>query len=139
MPEGLNPGDKVVALAATARAAAFLTGMITGGMSGWIVKHKFIITGAFVIGGAIIGWVTGIVVGKILFPSQAGHVRIMKTGLSSIPATIKGNIIACLVTWIIICSLAIFFLKADIKTVALPSLCISIVISVAFALAASLL
>jgi hypothetical protein len=139
MPEGLNSGDSVIALAAAVRTAAFLAGIVTGGVSSWIVKHKLVITGAFVISGAITGWIVGTVVGKILFPAQAGHVMIVKTGPSSIPAIIKGDVIASLVTGMIICGLAMLFLKADIKDIALPSLCIPIVIGVVLALAASLL
>jgi hypothetical protein len=136
--EKLNPGDKVIALASAACTAAVLAGIVAGCVLGWITKHNLIITGAFVISGAIIGLAVGTVVGKVLFPAQAGQVMVMKTGRGSIHANLKGNVIASTATGIIICSLAILIFKAAM-IIALLSLGISVALGVAFALAGSLL
>ena len=139
MPEGLNPGDKVVALAAAARTAALLAGMVAGGISGWIAKHNLLITSAFIFGGAITGWIVGTIVGKILFPAQSGKVMIVKAGPGSIHMTLKGSVIASFITGLIICALGILFVKADVKSIAIPTLCISVAIGIVLALAVSLL
>ena len=118
--EGLNPGDKVVALASAATTAGLVGGAVAGGIAGWIVKHKMVASVSMFFTGAFLGWVIGTMVGKAVFPAQAGNVMIAKWGPSSLPLTLKGNIIVCFVTAIAICGLMALIAKVEFKTIAAP-------------------
>ena len=111
--EGLNLGDKVIALASASITAGVIAGAVTGGIAGWIVKHKIVVSVSGFFGGAILGWFIGMMVGKVLFPAQNGNVIIVKWGVNSIPLTLMGNIIASLVTAIVICGLMTLIAKVD--------------------------
>ncbi|MDO8804078.1 MAG: hypothetical protein Q7R35_06590 [Elusimicrobiota bacterium] len=137
--EGLNPGDKVVALAAAAVAAAVVSGMAAGGIAGWLVKHKAAASVAGVIGGGVLGVLAGILVGRIIFPAAGGEVMIAKWGPGSLPLTLKGNIAAGLVTSFALCALTAFFTGTDIKTFYVPCVSVAAALSVILALLASLL
>ena len=138
MADGLTPGDKVIALAAAARAAALVGGAVAGALAGWITKHKVTISGTAFIAGAIIGWITGTIVGQLIFPATEG-VIIAKWGPSSLPLVLKGNIIASFVSALIVCLLAVLIIKANIKAIAGPSIGVSVVIGVILAILASLI
>jgi hypothetical protein len=139
MPDGLNPGDKVVALAYAARSAALVGSAVASALAGWITTHKITIAGTALVAGAIVGWITGTIVGRFIFPASDGNVMIAKWGPSSLPLTLKGNIIATLVSALVVCLFAVLILKADIKTIAAPSIGASVVIGVVLALLASLI
>jgi len=139
MDNELNSGDKVIALAAAAMSAAILGGAIAGVLAGWIATHKISIAVIALIAGAIIGGILGIVVGKLIFPTSDGNVMVAKWGPSSLPLTLKGNIIACVVTSLVICLLAVLILKADILAIAVPSIGVSVFIAIALAMLASLI
>lgn len=139
MADGLNPGDKVIALAAAARAAALVGGAVASALAGWITTHKMTITGIALAVGAIIGWIIGTIVGRLLFPASDGNVMIAKWGPSSLPLTLKGNIIASFVSALVVCLLAGLILKADIKAIATLSIGVPVVIGVILAMLASLI
>ena len=139
MQEGLNPGDKVIALAAAATTAAIVAGAVTGAVAAWLTKHKAVASIAGLIGGAAIGWCIGSIVGRLLFPASSGNTMIAKWGPASLPLTLKGNIVASLTTSLAICGLMVIIGKADIKAIAAPCVGSSVVLGVILALLASLI
>jgi len=139
MTEGLNPGDKVVALAVTATTAAIVAGAVTGAIAIWITKHKLTLSAAALLGGAILGWLLGMAIGKLLFPTSDGNVMIAKWGAQSLPLTLKGNIAASLVTSVAICGIIVLFTKVDFKAIATPCVGTSVILGVLLALLASII
>jgi hypothetical protein len=139
MPEALNPGDKVIDLAGAARTASLVSGVASGVISGWIMKHSLITAGGGIVLGAVLGWFLGSRLGKLLFPAPPGRVTIAKWGPSSLPLTLKGNIVSSLVTSVVICAMAALIPNTDIKTIAGISIIASILIGVILAILVSLI
>jgi hypothetical protein len=139
MQEGLNPGDKVIALAAAATTAAVVAGAVTGTVAAWLTKHKALTSIAGLIGGVAIGWCIGELVGRLLFPASSGNKMIAKWGSAALPLTLKGNIVASLVTSLVICGLMVIIGKTEFKAIAGPCIGSSVVLGVIFALLASLI
>jgi hypothetical protein len=136
---GLTSGDKVIALASCATTAGLISGAVSGGIGGWIIKHKISVSALGVFTGALLGWVISGIVGKILFPSVDGNVMVAKWGPSSLPLTLKGNISVGLITAILISFLLAFITKNDFKQIAVPCVGASVVLAIIFSLLASLI
>ena len=139
MTEGLNPGDKVIALASAATTAAIISGAAAGAIAVWMTKHKVLATIGGFVGGAVLGGIIGMLIGRLLFPTTDGNVTITKWGPSSLPLTLKGNILASLVVSLLVCGLMVIFGKAEMKTIAAPSIGTSIVLGMILALLTSLI
>ncbi|MFC1453405.1 hypothetical protein ACFLSJ_08695, partial [Verrucomicrobiota bacterium] len=139
MPEGLNPGDKVIALAAAATTAAVIAGAVTAAIGVWIAKHRALLSAAGFVGGGVLGILVGVIVGKVLFPATGGNVMIAKWGPSSLPLTLKGNVIACLLVSLLVCGVIVLITKSDFKAIAGPCIGTSVVIGTILALLASLI
>ena len=139
MPEGLNPGDKVIALAAAATTAAIVAGAATGAIGLWIAKHKIAASFVGLLGGAVIGCFIGMIVGKLIFPASSGNTMIAKWGPCSLPMTLKGDIIASVITAIMVCGLVSLVTKAEFSSIAGPCIGSSVALGVILALLASLI
>ena len=138
MREGLNPGDKVIVLAAAATTAAIVAGAATGAIAAWIAKHKVAVSAATLLGGVLVGGIIGSIIGKLLFPALDGNVMIAKWGPHSLPLTLKGNIIASLVTSAVVCGLMTLTVKVEFKAIATLCIGTSVILGVILALLASL-
>ena len=139
MQEGLNPGDKVIALANAATTAAIVAGAVTGAVAVWLTKHKVLASIAGLIGGAAIGWCIGALIGRLLFPASSGNMMIAKWGPASLPLTLKVNIVASLFTSLAICGLMVIIGKVEFKVIATPCIGSSVVLGVILAFLASLI
>ncbi len=139
MQEGLNPGDKTIALAAAATTAAIVAGAVTGAVAAWLTKHKALASIVGLVGGVAIGWCIGTLAGRLLFPASSGNTMIAKWGPASLPLTLKGNVVASLATSLVICGLMIIIGKTEFRAIAGPCVGSSVLIGVIFALLASLI
>lgn len=139
MTEGLNAGDKVIALAAAASTAAIVAGGVAGAVALWLTKHKLLLSFGGLLGGAILGWIIGNMVGRIIFPSSEGTVMIAKWGAQSLPLTIKGNVMASLAASLIVCGLTTIICQAEFKTVAGPCIGSAVTTGLVLAVLASLI
>jgi len=138
MVDKINSGEKVILLAATAQSAGLVGGAVAGTMAGWITKHNVAIAGTAFVIGAFIGWTVGKIIGRFIFPAPDKQVKIVKRRPSSLPLTLKGNIVASFVSALVVCLIAVVILNADIVTIAGPSIGTSVVIGVVLAMLASL-
>ena len=57
--QGLNPGDRVVDLAALVVSVAVATGAVTGALLVWLIKRGWLAAAAAFVVGAVIGFVLG--------------------------------------------------------------------------------
>ena len=138
MTEGLTSGDKVIVLAPLAAISSLIAGAVAGGIAGWIAKHSMAISAtAFFVGG-LIGWFLGAVAGNIMFPEQNGNIMVVKWGPSALPWTLKGNIIASLVTAIVICGLMVLIAKVELGKIAGPCIGTAVVLGIIWAFLAAL-
>ena len=85
----LRPGEMVVPLAGLVRMASILSGAVSGAIAEWLVRHWIVGSlGGLVLGG-IAGAVVGSGVGRLLYPTAEGKVRVVKAGRAGLPATLK--------------------------------------------------
>ena len=138
MPDRLNSGDRVIALAAAAQTAAIVAGAASGAIAMWIARHKVGFSTLGLLGGAVIGWIVGMLVGKIIFPATSGNVVITKVGAGSLSMTLRGNVVAALLTGLVVSLLIAFLTGTDFKTIKWASLGTSVVIGIILALLVSL-
>ena len=88
-PSELQPGDKVIELAALARSSAMITGAVLLEVIAWLLKLSVLLCFATLVAGAVVGWFIGMIVGKCLYPVTTGNAVVVKTGGASLPAAFK--------------------------------------------------
>lgn len=138
MPVGLNSGDRVIALAAAAQTAAIMAGAVSGAVAMWIARHKAGFSTVAFFGGAVMGWIIGTLVGKIIFPATSGNVVITKVGVGSLPMTLRGNVVAALLSGLAVSVLIAFLTKTDFGSLKMATFGTSVAIGIILALLASL-
>lgn len=106
MPEGLNPGDKVVALAAAATTAAVVSGMAAGAVAFWTARHTAPAALVGAVGGAGVGSIVGRLMARRMFPASEGRAVVARWGPGSLPLTLRGNLAAGLTTSLAVCALS---------------------------------
>ena len=134
----LQPGDRVVALASCARAAALIVGAVAAGTTVWLAKHRASLTALSAVCGAVLGFFIGLVISRLLFPATQGNVVVVKVGSASLPQTIKAALGAALPVAIIVSTLCSLLTRSAILTGMWPSLAAGAVIGICWALLASL-
>lgn len=88
----LQPGDRVIELAALTRSAALLTGAVVSGILAWLTKHSALLCLGLAVAGAVVGGLMGTMMGRLLFPATTGHVAVVTVGRSSWPSTLKAAV-----------------------------------------------
>ena len=106
VPQNLNPGDKVVELAALAILAAITTGAVEGGWIGWIVKKNWIYSTGSLAVGAMVGFATGQLFARLLYRAS-GYTKVVKIGGASLSSTIPAALISSIATAVIIVILGV--------------------------------
>ncbi|SRR6266851_1926024 len=101
MPTGLQPGDRVIAIAALAQTAGLLGGSFGAAWTSWGAKRT---TGTVImslLGGAVLGFVVGILTGLALHPTPAGYSFVVKHGVASLSETLPAATLASCVAAIV--------------------------------------
>jgi hypothetical protein len=101
MPQSsLNPGDRVIELAALAASAGTVAGAVTGAWILRLVVESWIAAAAGLCGGAAYGYLLGRRVGTDLYRTAEGLTTVVKVGResfrSTIPAGLAGGLAASL-------------------------------------------
>lgn len=139
-PQGLNPGDRVVELAALLRSAAVATGALAGAWLLWVLKKSWVASLGALAGGAALGFVVGHVLARILYRTAEGNTTIVKVGSASLPSTLPAGLAGGAATAAIVGLLALLIFGA--KNQALPlfgiALGCGVVLGVLFACLGSL-
>lgn len=93
----LAPGDRVVDLAASLRAAALVAGASACAVSVWVLKRSVLWALAALILGAIGGFGVGFVLGLVTFRAAPGQALVVKLGPGALAQVLKANLIgACI-------------------------------------------
>jgi len=123
LPDHLNPGDRVVELAATAISVAIATGAVASASVVWLIKKSwFSSAGALVVGSAI-GFVAGQLVARLLYRT-AEHTTIVKVGSASLFATVRAGLAGGISTALVVGLLAILVFSA--RSQAMPIFSIAV-------------
>jgi hypothetical protein len=104
-PQGLNPGDRVVELGALAISAAVVTCAIAGAWILWLIKKSWLASAGALVAGAVVGFVAGQLVARILYRT-GGNATVVKVGSASSSSTIPAGLAGGVVTGIAVALLA---------------------------------
>jgi hypothetical protein len=139
-PQGLNPGDRVVELAALAVSAAVATGAVAGAWMVWLLKKSWVASAGSFIAGAVVGFAAGQLVGRILYRTAEGNTSVVKVGSASLSATIPAGLAGGITTAIAVGLLALLIFSARSQALSLFGVAIGcgVVLGVLFACLGSL-
>ena len=139
-PQGLNPGDRVVELAALATSAAVATGAVASAWILWLIKKSWLVSSGALIAGGVVGFLVGQLVGRVLYHPN-GNTVVVKVGSASLFSTIRAGLTAGVITAIAIgfVSLLIFSAKNGASFVFGVAIGCGIVLGILFACLGSLL
>jgi len=140
-PLDLNPGDRVVELAALVTSAAIATGAVAGAAIVWLIKTSWLASAGAFVAGAVLGFVIAQFVGRLLYRTAAGNTTVVKVGSASLPATIQAGLAGGLITGVAIALVAVLLFSAKSQAVSLFGVAVGcgIVLGVLFACLGSLL
>ena len=138
-PQGLNPGDRVVELAALAVSAAVATGAVSGAWIVWLIKKSWLGSSGALIAGAVIGFGVGQLLSRILY-HPGGSTIVVKVGSASLPSTIRAGLSGGVLTAIAVGLLALLIFSARSQALSLFGVAIGcgVVLGVLFACLGSL-
>lgn len=135
----LQPGERVIELAASVRTASLVAGIASGAITGWVSQHNIAISAITALGGGVVGYIIGVCIGRIIFPATLGNVAVVKIGISSLPLTIKGGISGAIIASILVSVFACLIIGNPIMPGVWPSLTAGIIIGIVFPCLLSLL
>jgi hypothetical protein len=140
-PSNLNPGDRVVELAALAVSAAVATGAVAGAWVVWLIKKSWLASAGAFIGGAVIGFAVGQLLVRILYRTADGKMTIVKVGSASLSATIPAGLAGGIATAIAIGLLASLLFSVRSQALSLFGVAIGcgLVLGILFACLGSLI
>jgi hypothetical protein len=138
-PEGLNPGDRVVELAALAVSAAVATGAVAGAWILWLIKKSWLLSVASLVAGAVVGFFAGQLVAHILYRT-GGNTTVVKIGSASLSSTIPAGLAGGVAAAVAIVLLAFLIFGARSRASSLFGVAIGcgLVLGVLFACLSSL-
>jgi hypothetical protein len=138
-PQGLNPGDRVVELAALAVSAAVATGAVAGACIAWLIKKSWLASVGAFIAGAVVGFAAGQLVARLLYRT-GGNTKVVKVGSASLSATIPAGLAGGIATAIAVGLLALLIFSARSQALSLFGVAIGcgVVLGVLFACLGSL-
>ncbi len=138
-PQGLNPGDRVVELAALAISAAVATGAIAAAWIVWLIKKSWLASAGAFVAGAVIGFLAGQFVGRVLYRT-GGNATVVKVGSASLSSTVPAGLAGGGVTALAIALLVLLISSARSQALSLFGVTVGcgVVLGVLFACLASL-
>ncbi len=139
-PQGLNPGDRVVELAALTISTAVATGAVASAWVLWLIKKSRVISAGALIAGGVIGFLVGQLVGRVLYRTVGGT-TVVNAGSGSLPSTIPAGLAGGVVSAIAVCVLALLIFGARSQASSVLGVAIGwgVVLGIFFACLGSLL
>src|SRR5438132_8017747 len=89
--QSLNPGDRVVDLAALVVSVAVATGAVTGALLVWLIKRGWLAAAAAFVVGAMIGFVLGSALARVSYRTGDRATTVVKVGSASLASTIPAR------------------------------------------------
>src|SRR4051812_29074037 len=84
----LNPGDRVVELAALAKSAAVVAGALTAAVGAWLAGRPWPTSLGVLVCGGLLGVVIGLVVGRVLYRTADGQTSVVRVGRVALPVAL---------------------------------------------------
>lgn len=92
-PTPLQPGEKVIALAATALVAGALAAFAASLCLAWSSELSLGPALGLITASTIVGMFFGALAGRLMFPAGRGHLRVIRAGRSALPTTLRATIV----------------------------------------------
>ena len=139
--QNINPGDRIVELAAVVRSAALVTGAVSAAWLTWLGKKSLLPASGALLAGAAIGFFLAQLISRLLYQTADGHTTIVRVGGSALPSTIPAGVLGGVSASVVIATLALVLFRSDINMVSVFAVCLvcGAVAGVLFACLASLL
>jgi hypothetical protein len=139
--ELLTTGDKVIPLGFLCSTTGLITGAIVSGLVAWRAGNPWWHIVLAVLMGGVLGWLIGKVMAVVFLSAPGDNVLVVKAGASALPKTILSSLLGA-VTTVIVLGLGYAFVIGGavlIKSVALMSIGIALVVGVFWGLMSALL
>jgi hypothetical protein len=138
-PQGLNPGDRVVDLAALVRSAALSTGAASAAWVVWLVRGSWFTSFAALLIGAALGCLVAEIVSRARY-RRGGNTTVVKVGSGSLGPTIAAGLAGGVTTAIVVgCAALLLFGTGNAALWFGVALASGVVLGVIFACGSSLL
>jgi len=139
-PQGLNPGDRVVELSALVVSVAVATGAFAGALVVWLIRKNWLASAGAFITGAVLGFITGRFVARVLYHTANGNTTVVKVGSASLSATIPAGLAGGVATALAVSVIALFVFSARNQVLSLFGVAITcgVVLGILFACLGSL-
>ncbi|MDX2111705.1 MAG: hypothetical protein SFY80_15845 [Verrucomicrobiota bacterium] len=139
-PSDLNPGDRVVELAALVISAAVATGAVASAWILWLIKKSWMASAGALIAGAVVGFLVGQLLGRVLYHT-GGNTTVVKVGSASLLSTIRAGLAGGVVTALAVAILAVLIFSTSSQSSSLFCIAIGcgVVLGILFACLGSLL
>jgi hypothetical protein len=111
-PQELQPGDRVIELAAVAVSAAVFTGAVCGVCLSWLTKKSWLVSVEALVTGLVTGWIAGESIAHLVYLTGGGNTKLVKAGVASLSATIPAGLMGGIATGILVGLLGIWALDA---------------------------
>ncbi len=92
MSDDLQPGDRVIELAAMSRSAGMFSGLIAIPLTVFCLTRSWLWTVLAIIAGLVIGYGVALTMGRLMFPTVDGNVVVVKHGSGSIFAAMRASL-----------------------------------------------
>jgi hypothetical protein len=90
--EDLKPGERVLDLRAVTRSAAIFVGLVVAPIAARMAALSWGYAAGAAFAGMVLGFLVGIIAGKVLFPAPRGQAVVVRWGGSSLPITLKASL-----------------------------------------------
>jgi hypothetical protein len=111
---GLNPGDRVVDLAALAHSAAVITGAVAATWLTWRIRRIWPLSSAAFVGGAAVGYIVSELVARVLYRGPGRATTVVKVGAAALGNTLRAGLSGSLLTAVVVALLVVaMFLPKD--------------------------
>jgi hypothetical protein len=140
-PQNLNPGDRVVELAAVVTTAAIVSGAIVSAAVVWIIKKSWLASVGAFFSGAVVGFILAQFVGRLLYKTAGGNTTVVKVGGAGLSATIPAGLAGSISTAVVIALIALLVFSAKSQALNLFGVAIGcgLILGILFACLSSLL
>ena len=99
-PAQLNPGDKVISLAALTITTTIVTGSVNAAVITWKFNQTWWLSVAALLA-VILAWILAKLAGSLVFTMEDTYIIVVKAGESALPSTLKAAFIGATIALIV--------------------------------------
>jgi hypothetical protein len=138
--QSLNPGDRVVELAALVQSAAIVSGSVAGAWVFWLITRSWMVSVGGFFAGAVLGYGIAQVIVRLFYRTAEGNVAVVKVGSASLSSVIPAGLAGGISTAVLVALVSLLVFSATNQAVSLLGISVGcgVVIGIVFACLSSL-